>query len=71
MRFFDYVVDEAEGVVCVKGQARFVWTGTGVGWEEWFCSRLGMVEEEGEGMGGWKVGRYEVWADSGRCEWIF
>ncbi|MCJ1248645.1 hypothetical protein MMC30_005863 [Trapelia coarctata] len=61
MRFEDFVVDEMEKVVSVKGMARFVWKETGVGWEECFTYRLGMVEEEG----GWKVHVYEVWADSG------
>jgi len=61
MHFEDFAVDEVEKVVCVKGSARFVWKETGMGWDEVFTYRLGMVEEEA----GWKVGRYEVWADSG------
>jgi hypothetical protein len=61
MRFSDYIVDEVEKVVCVRGEARFTWKETGKGWDEVFAYRLGFVEEDGL----WKVGRYEVWADSG------
>jgi hypothetical protein len=45
----------------VRGEARFTWKETGKGWDEVFAYRLGFVEEDGL----WKVGRYEVWADSG------
>ncbi len=62
MEFSDYVVDEAEKVVGVRGRARFTWKGTGKGWDEVFVYRLGFVgQEDGE----WKVSQYEVWADSG------
>ena len=61
MRFEDFIVDEVEKTVCVKGMARFVGVETGTGWDEVFTYRLGMVEEEA----GWKVGKYEIWADSG------
>lgn len=61
MSFRDYVVDEVEKVVCVRGQARFVWKETGKGWYEEFIYRL-LFAQEG---GGWKVSQYEVWADSG------
>lgn len=61
MRFSDYVVDEVESVVCVRGEARFTWKETGNGWDEVFTYRLLLVEEGGE----WRVSRYEVWADTG------
>jgi hypothetical protein len=61
MRFSDYIVDEVEKAVCVRGKASFTWKETGKGWDEVFAYRLGFVE--GDGL--WKVGRYEVWADSG------
>ena len=61
MRFSDYVVDEVERVVCVRGQARFTWKKTEKAWDEVFAYRLGFTEESGE----WKVSKYEVWADAG------
>lgn len=61
MCFKDYVIDEVEKVVCVRGKARFVWKETGKGWHEEFTYRLGFVAKDGR----WKVNQYEVWADSG------
>ncbi|VDC07826.1 unnamed protein product [Peniophora sp. CBMAI 1063] len=61
MRFSDWSVDTEEKVVCVRGRARFSWKSTGQGWDEVFFYRLAMVEEKDE----WKVGTYEVWADTG------
>ena len=60
MRFSDYVVDEVERVVGVRGQARFTWKETGKGWDEVFTYRLEFAEEGGS----WRVSRYEVWADT-------
>lgn len=65
MKFSDYVVDEVAKVVCVRGEARFTWKKTGKGWDEVFTYRLEMAEEERQGGMVWKVGTYEVWADSG------
>jgi hypothetical protein len=61
MNFSDYVIDEVDMVVCVRGEARFTWKETGKWWDEMFAYRLGFAEEDGE----WKVSQYEVWADSG------
>lgn len=58
MRFSEYVVDtEAKKVSC-KGQARFTWTSTGLGWDETFSYTLDFDDQL-------KVARYQVWADSG------
>ena len=65
MSFSDYVVDEEQRVVCVRGKASFTWKKTGKEWDEVFAYRLGLVEEEKQGSRVWKVSRYEVWADSG------
>ncbi len=58
MKFSDYVFDEVERVVFVRGEARFTWKETAKGWDEIFAYRLSYVEEGGK----WKVIRYEVWA---------
>lgn len=62
MGFSEWVVDAHAMRVAVKGTARFTWTETGEAWDEVFAYVLDMVEEED---GGVKVGRYQVWADSG------
>lgn len=61
MRFSDYMIDEVEKVVCVRGEAKFTWRETAKAWGEVFTYRLQYIEQEGQ----WKVIRYEVWADSG------
>ena len=65
MRFSDYAIDETQKIVCVKGEATFTWTETGQSWDEVFTYRLGFMEEQMQGKKVWKIGRYEVWADSG------
>jgi hypothetical protein len=58
MRFSDYVVDEEEGKVSVRGVATFTWKTTGQSWHEVFTYTLAFDEEL-------KVKQYEIWADSG------
>lgn len=58
MRFDNYVVDEVEGKVAVRGQARFTWTSSGQSWDEVFAYILAFDAD-------CKVTRYEIWADSG------
>ncbi|CUS12636.1 unnamed protein product [Tuber aestivum] len=62
MRFEEYIVDDASSKVFVRGTGRFIWTATGQAWDECFVYLLDFVEDAG---GGWKVGRYQVWGDSG------
>ncbi|KAG0637640.1 hypothetical protein HOY80DRAFT_248394 [Tuber brumale] len=62
MQFKEYIVDEASGKVFVRGTGRFIWTATGEAWDECFVYLLDFVKDAG---GMWKVGRYQVWADSG------
>ncbi|PWW73736.1 hypothetical protein C7212DRAFT_284122 [Tuber magnatum] len=62
MRFKEYIVDEANSKVFVRGTGRFVWTATGEAWDECFVYLLDFFEDAG---GVWKVGRYQVWGDSG------
>ncbi|KAJ6262196.1 hypothetical protein Dda_3001 [Drechslerella dactyloides] len=61
MSFSEYFVDERQGRVSVKGKASFTWLSTGVSWDEVFTYVLDFVDEDG----GWKVSRYQVWADTG------
>ncbi|RPA94913.1 hypothetical protein L873DRAFT_1700046 [Choiromyces venosus 120613-1] len=61
MKFEEFIVDEANAKVFVRGTGRFIWTNTGEAWDECFVYLLDYVKEEE----GWKVGRYQVWADSG------
>jgi hypothetical protein len=61
MRFSHYVIDEVEKVVCMRGQARFMWKETQKAWDEVFTYRLQFVEEAEK----WRVEKYEVWADTG------
>lgn len=58
MRFGNYLVDEVESKVSVRGEAKFTWISSGQSWDEVFTYVLGFDEER-------KVVRYEVWADSG------
>jgi len=68
MQFKEYIVDEGNAKVFVRGTGRFVWTTTGEAWHECFVYLLDFVKD-GDGDGdGWKVGRYQVWADSGAGE---
>ena len=61
MQFKEYIVDEGNNKVFVRGTGRFIWTTTGDAWDECFVYLLDFVK----GGDGWKVGRYQVWADSG------
>ncbi|KZV70634.1 hypothetical protein PENSPDRAFT_438326 [Peniophora sp. CONT] len=61
MRFEDWTVDTEVKVATVRGRAVFTWKSTGQSWDENFMYRLAMVDEDE----GWKVGTYEVWADTG------
>ncbi|PUU77779.1 hypothetical protein B9Z19DRAFT_1127815 [Tuber borchii] len=63
MQFKEYIVDEENHKVFVRGTGRFIWTTTGDAWDECFVYLLDFVK--GGGGDGWKVGRYQVWADSG------
>jgi hypothetical protein len=58
MRFSDYIVDEVEGKVSVRGEARFTWISSGQSWDEVFTYMLAFDEN-------CKVTNYEIWADSG------
>ncbi|OIW33622.1 transcription elongation factor S-II [Coniochaeta ligniaria NRRL 30616] len=58
MRFSNYIVDEVERKVSVRGEARFMWTSTWQSWDEVFTYMLAFDED-------CKVLRYEIWADSG------
>lgn len=58
MRFSNYIVDAAENRVSVKGEAKFIWTATGQGWDEVFTYQLAFDEDL-------KVISYDVWADTG------
>ncbi|KAF7717220.1 Uncharacterized protein PECH_007496 [Penicillium ucsense] len=68
-----WVADAEAGAVVVRGKARFIWNGTGQGWDEEFVYRLGVATEmdrgEGEdgdaGGGELKVCEYRIWADTG------
>ncbi|GKZ17168.1 hypothetical protein AbraIFM66951_001663 [Aspergillus brasiliensis] len=60
----DWVVDEDNGCVCVRGWARFVAKSTGMGWDEGFVYRLG-IKQDGDSDGEWKIQEYRVWADTG------
>jgi len=64
MGFKEYIVDEGNGKVFVRGTGRFIWTTTGEAWQECFVYLLDFVKGGDE----WKVGRYQVWADSGAGE---
>lgn len=78
MKFSDYIVDEVEGKVSVRGEAKFTWRDTGQSWDEVFRYVLGFVTDKDEGGDGdvegqkggsneadGKLVRYEIWADSG------
>ncbi|KAJ1337570.1 hypothetical protein MN608_00423 [Microdochium nivale] len=62
-----FVVDVEGRQVCVKGRARFTARATGQSWDESFIYKLGYTFEKGQAEGGagggWKVVRFEVWAD--------
>ncbi|KAL2000694.1 hypothetical protein VTN02DRAFT_2755 [Thermoascus thermophilus] len=59
----EWLVDGESLAVCVRGRARLVWRATGQSWNETFCYRLGLAEDqEGRGL---KVQEYRVWADTG------
>lgn len=58
MRFGNYLVDDVEGKVSVRGEARFTWISSGQAWDEVFTYVLAFDEE-------CKVLRYEIWADTG------
>lgn len=74
MKFDDFLVDEVEGRVSVRGEAKFMWRDSGQGWDEVFRYVLGFapggdtegeerVEADSDGDG--KLVRYEIWADTG------
>ncbi|RKU48137.1 hypothetical protein DL546_009179 [Coniochaeta pulveracea] len=58
MKFSNFVVDEEEKKVSVRGEAKFTWTSTEQSWDEVFT----YVLEFDDSL---KVKKYEVWADSG------
>jgi glycosyltransferase involved in cell wall biosynthesis len=58
MEFSDYIVDDEERQVSVRGSATFVWKSTAFEWQEIFTYRL-KFDQYG------KICSYEVWADSG------
>lgn len=58
MRFGNYIVDEVESQVSVRGEARFTWISSGQSWDEVFTYVLAFDEDA-------KVLKYEIWADSG------
>jgi hypothetical protein len=61
----EWIVDTVSMSVSLRGRARFAWKETGEGWDETFCYRIGLAEDQGEGGGGLKVQEYRVWADTG------
>ena len=65
MQFKEYIVDEGNDKVFVRGTGRFIWTTTGDAWDECFVYLLDFVKGGGDG---WKVRKYQVWADSGAGE---
>lgn len=58
MIFSEYIVDNDNMAVSVRGEAMFTWLSTNQSWEEVFTYRLKFDEVDG------KIVRYEVWADS-------
>jgi hypothetical protein len=58
LTFSDFVVDEENRKVALKGQGMFQWRSTKESWDEAFAYILSF-DEEGKIMG------YQVWADSG------
>ncbi|KAH2091570.1 hypothetical protein KXX03_000098 [Aspergillus fumigatus] len=61
----EWIVDTVSMAVSLRGRARFTWKETGEGWNETFCYRIGLAEDQGKGGGGLKVQEYRVWADTG------
>jgi hypothetical protein len=61
----EWIVDTVSMAVSLRGRARFTWKETGEGWDETFCYRIGLAEDQGKGGGGLKVQEYRVWADTG------
>ena len=58
LKFSDFVVDEENRKVALKGQGTFQWRSTKESWDETFAYILSF-DEEGKIIG------YQVWADSG------
>ncbi|KAL2219291.1 hypothetical protein M432DRAFT_590047 [Thermoascus aurantiacus ATCC 26904] len=59
----EWLVDGESLAVFVRGRARFIWKATGEAWNETFCYRLGLAEDQdGRGL---KVQEYRVWSDTG------
>ena len=58
MIFSEYIVDENNMTVSVRGEATFTWLSTKQSWDEVFTYRLKFDEVDG------KIVKYEVWADS-------
>lgn len=58
MEFVEYIVDDQQRKVVVKGRAEFRWIETQQSWDEMFVYVLQFDDE-------YKLARYEVWADSG------
>lgn len=56
--FSEYMVDEAQRKVSMKGNARFTWRSTGKAWNETFAYVLDFDEDA-------RVFRYQIWSDTG------
>ncbi|KAJ5548810.1 hypothetical protein N7513_006044 [Penicillium frequentans] len=64
----NWLVDDTNMAVCLRGTARFTWQETSQSWDETFVYRIALAKdtsEDEEKRGRLLVSEYKVWADTG------
>ncbi|KAJ5632872.1 hypothetical protein N7490_009211 [Penicillium lividum] len=64
----NWLVDETNMAVCLRGTATFIWRETGQSWDETFIYRIALAKDESNDeakQGRLLVSEYKVWADTG------
>lgn len=64
----NWLVDDTNMAVCLRGTANFIWRKTGQSWDETFIYRIALsrdTSEEEVKRGRLLVAEYKVWADTG------
>ncbi|KAJ5639681.1 uncharacterized protein N7484_007543 [Penicillium longicatenatum] len=64
----NWLVDDTNMAVCLRGTATFIWRETGQSWDETFVYRVALARDTSEDkdkQGRLLVSEYQVWADTG------
>ncbi|KAJ5930581.1 hypothetical protein N7466_006074 [Penicillium verhagenii] len=64
----NWLVDDTNMAICLRGSAKFIWRQTGQWWDETFIYRIVLAKdtsEDDDKRDQYLVSEYKVWADTG------